>query len=42
MEDARIASIDIGDIAEVAVPVLTDSAGHEGKTYPITGRKRSA
>ncbi len=30
MEDARIASIDIGDIAEVA-------SGHEGKTYPITG-----
>lgn len=36
MEDARIASIDIGDIAEVAVAVLT-GAGHEGKTYPITG-----
>ena len=36
MEDARIASIDIGDIAEVAIIVLTDS-GHEGKTYPITG-----
>jgi uncharacterized protein YbjT (DUF2867 family) len=36
MEDARIASIDIGDIAEVAATVLT-SAGHEGKIYPITG-----
>src|SRR5450631_3397240 len=36
MEDARIASIDIGDIAEVAMTVLTNS-GHEGKTYPITG-----
>ena len=36
MADARIASIDIGDIAEVAADVLT-SAGHEGKTYPITG-----
>ncbi len=36
MEDARIASIDVGDIAEVAATVLTN-AGHEGKTYPITG-----
>jgi uncharacterized protein YbjT (DUF2867 family) len=36
MADARIASIDIGDIVEVAADVLT-SAGHEGKTYPITG-----
>jgi uncharacterized protein YbjT (DUF2867 family) len=36
MEDARIASIDIGDIAEVAATVLTTS-GHEGKVYPITG-----
>jgi uncharacterized protein YbjT (DUF2867 family) len=36
MADARIASIDIGDIAEVAAEVLTGS-GHEGKTYPITG-----
>lgn len=36
MEDARIASIDVGDIAEVAAIVLT-SAGHEGKTYPLTG-----
>lgn len=36
MEDARIASIDIGDIAEVAAIVLT-TEGHEGKIYPLTG-----
>src|SRR5260370_3143438 len=36
MEDARIASIDVGDIAEIAAIVLT-GAGHEGKTYPLTG-----
>jgi uncharacterized protein YbjT (DUF2867 family) len=36
MGDARIASIDVGDIAEVAAKALTES-GHEGKTYPITG-----
>ena len=36
MEDARIASIDIADIAEVASFVLTTS-GHEGKIYPLTG-----
>jgi uncharacterized protein YbjT (DUF2867 family) len=36
MEDAKMASIDIGDIAEVAAIVLT-SAGHEGKIYPLTG-----
>jgi uncharacterized protein YbjT (DUF2867 family) len=36
MEDARIASVDIGDLAEVAATVLT-SDGHEGKTYPLTG-----
>lgn len=36
MEDARIASIDVGDIAEVAVLTLT-SPGHEGKIYPLTG-----
>ena len=36
MADARIASVDIGDIAEVAIVVLTTS-GHEGKTYPLTG-----
>jgi len=35
MEDARIASIDVGDIAEIAAKVLT-GAGHEGKTYPLT------
>jgi uncharacterized protein YbjT (DUF2867 family) len=36
MRDARIASLDIGDLAEVAIAVLT-SPGHEGKTYPLTG-----
>jgi uncharacterized protein YbjT (DUF2867 family) len=36
MEDAKIAMIDIGDIAEVAATILT-SAGHEGKIYPLTG-----
>src|SRR5205085_6797272 len=36
MEDAKIASIDVADIAGVALSVLT-SAGHEGKTYPLTG-----
>lgn len=36
MEDARIASIDVGDIAEAAATVLTEP-GHEGKIYPLTG-----
>jgi uncharacterized protein YbjT (DUF2867 family) len=36
MADAKIASIDIGDIAEVAAAVLT-TPGHEGKIYPLTG-----
>jgi uncharacterized protein YbjT (DUF2867 family) len=36
MEDARIASIDVGDIAEITARVLTGS-GHEGKIYPLTG-----
>src|SRR5260370_7222486 len=36
MEEAKIASIDVGDIAEVAATVLT-SPGHEGKIYPLTG-----
>jgi uncharacterized protein YbjT (DUF2867 family) len=36
MENAKIASIDVGDIAEVAAAVLTGS-GHEGKIYPLTG-----
>jgi uncharacterized protein YbjT (DUF2867 family) len=35
-EDARIASIDVGDIAEIAALALT-GAGHDGKTYPLTG-----
>ena len=37
MEDARIASIDIGDIAHDAVSVLTNSTVREVKIYPITG-----
>jgi uncharacterized protein YbjT (DUF2867 family) len=36
MENATIASIDISDIADVAAHVLT-SAGHDGKTYRLTG-----
>jgi uncharacterized protein YbjT (DUF2867 family) len=36
MADARIASLDIGDLAEVSIAVLTTS-GHAGQTYPITG-----
>src|ERR1700674_679615 len=36
MENAKIASIDVGDIADVATTVLT-SPGHEGKIYPLTG-----
>jgi uncharacterized protein YbjT (DUF2867 family) len=36
MGDARIACIDVGDIAEVSVQVLTGS-GHENKSYALTG-----
>jgi uncharacterized protein YbjT (DUF2867 family) len=36
MADARIASIDIVDIARVAADVLTGE-GHAGRIYPITG-----
>jgi uncharacterized protein YbjT (DUF2867 family) len=36
MADARIASIDVADIADVAVLVLT-TPGHAGQTYPLTG-----
>jgi uncharacterized protein YbjT (DUF2867 family) len=36
MANARIASIDIDDIAVVAADVLT-GPGHEGRIYPITG-----
>jgi uncharacterized protein YbjT (DUF2867 family) len=36
MENARVASIDVGDIAEIAALVLT-GAGHEGKIYRLTG-----
>src|SRR5258707_14663476 len=35
MENAKIASIDIGDIADVAAIALKNS-GHEGKSYPLT------
>jgi len=36
MDDARIAVVDIRDIAAVAVKTLTED-GHAGKSYPITG-----
>ena len=36
MENQRIASIDIGDLAEISALVLTNP-GHEGKIYPLTG-----
>ena len=36
MEEAKIASIDVGDIAEEAAFALT-TEGHEGKIYPLTG-----
>jgi uncharacterized protein YbjT (DUF2867 family) len=36
MEEAKIASIDVSDVAEVAATVLTE-AGHEGKIYALTG-----
>jgi uncharacterized protein YbjT (DUF2867 family) len=36
MENQRIASIDVGDLAEIAAMILT-SPGHEGKIYPLTG-----
>jgi uncharacterized protein YbjT (DUF2867 family) len=36
MEDAKIASIDVGDIADVAAVALTNP-GHDGKIYPLTG-----
>jgi uncharacterized protein YbjT (DUF2867 family) len=34
--DARVSAVDVRDIAAVAAVALTD-AGHEGKTYTITG-----
>ena len=39
MGSARIASVDIGDIAEAAAMILTAAAGseHEGRIYPLTG-----
>lgn len=36
LDDARIAVVDIRDIAAVTVKTLTED-GHEGKTYQITG-----
>jgi len=36
MEDQRIASIDVCDLAEISALVLT-RPGHEGKVYPLTG-----
>jgi uncharacterized protein YbjT (DUF2867 family) len=36
MENQRIASVDIGDLAEIAAIVLTNP-GHEGRIYPLTG-----
>ena len=36
MEDQKIASIDVADLAEIASIVLT-TPGHEGKVYPLTG-----
>src|SRR5208283_1414471 len=36
MGDAKIASMDVGDLAEIAALALT-SDGHEGKTYRLTG-----
>lgn len=41
MENARIASIDMDDIAEVAARVLT-SSGHEGKTICASRDGRAA
>jgi len=40
MAEARIASLDIGDLAEVAATVLTSPA-HEGQIYPLTGPESS-
>lgn len=36
MDDAKIASMDVDDLAEIAATCLTQS-GHEGKTYRLTG-----
>jgi uncharacterized protein YbjT (DUF2867 family) len=36
MEDQRIAPIDVTDVAEVAVKILT-GIGHKGNVYPVTG-----
>ena len=36
MKDGKVGMIDVRDIADVAVKVLTEN-GHEGKTYSLTG-----
>jgi uncharacterized protein YbjT (DUF2867 family) len=36
MEDQKIASIDVSDVAAVAVKILT-GLGHKGNVYPVTG-----
>ncbi len=36
-KDERLGMIDVRDVVEVALKVLT-SEGHEGKTYVLTGR----
>jgi uncharacterized protein YbjT (DUF2867 family) len=36
MENQKIASIDVSDVAEVAVKILT-GMGHKGNVYPVTG-----
>ena len=36
VKDGKIGMIDVRDIADVAVKVLTEE-GHEGKTYTLTG-----
>ena len=36
MKDGKIGMIDVRDVADVAVKVLTED-GHEGKTYTLTG-----
>ncbi len=38
--DARVAVVDVRDIAAVALKTLTEH-GHEGKAYTITNWKRS-
>ncbi len=37
--DGKLGMIDVGDIAAVAAEILVKPAGHEGKTYTLTGPK---